>query len=175
MIGLIWAQSPTGVIGAGGAIPWRVPEDMAHFSALTTGSVEGAGPAPARSTVVMGRRTWDSLPERFRPLPDRRNVVLTRQRDWTATGAERAASLDDALSVPGDVWVIGGQQLYEAAIGLADRLEVTDVEVAVEGDTHAPVIGPEWREVEGDGYGVWRESRSGVRYRWRRLEKSAVG
>ncbi len=76
-LGLVWAQSTSGVIGRDGGIPWHVPEDMAHFKQLTAGC-----------TVVMGRRTWESLPARFRPLPGRRNVVLTRQSGYRAEGAE---------------------------------------------------------------------------------------
>ena len=79
-VGLIWAQTRGGVIGRDNAIPWRVPEDMALFQRITAGH-----------PVVMGRRTWDSLPARFRPLADRRNIVITRQPDWSADGAERTA------------------------------------------------------------------------------------
>ena len=98
--GLVWAQSTSGVIGRGGDIPWRVPEDLAHFKKVTMGH-----------TVVMGRRTWDSLPASVRPLPGRRNIVLSRQVDFAAEGAEVVGSLDEALSEPG-AWVIGGGQIY---------------------------------------------------------------
>jgi dihydrofolate reductase len=89
-VGLIWAQSASGVIGRAGDIPWRLPEDMSHFKDLTMGH-----------TVVMGRRTWESLPARVRPLPGRRNVVLTRQADYMAEGAVVMTSLDDALRPSG--------------------------------------------------------------------------
>ena len=82
---LIWAQSSSGVIGRGNSIPWHVPEDMARFKELTMGH-----------TVIMGRTTWESLPARFRPLPGRRNVVLTRHADYVADGAEVVSSLEDA-------------------------------------------------------------------------------
>ena len=108
MIGLIWAQAANGVIGRDNAIPWHIPEDMAHFREVTTGS-----------TVVMGRRTWESLPARFRPLPGRRNVVLTRDEAWTAEGAEVAHDLTAALA--GDCWVIGGADIYRAALPLRRR------------------------------------------------------
>jgi len=105
-VNLIWAQSANGVIGADGQLPWRIPEDLAHFRMLTDGG-----------TVVMGRATWESLPPRFRPLPGRRNVVLTRQQDWSAPGAVVAHTLDEALtSADGDVWVIGGASVYAAAL-----------------------------------------------------------
>ena len=89
-VGLVWAQSTSGVIGRGGDIPWRVPEDLARFKQVTMGH-----------TVVMGRRTWDSLPARVRPLPGRRNVVLSRQTDFTADGAEVLGSLEQALAISG--------------------------------------------------------------------------
>ena len=119
-----------GVIGNDGSIPWRIPEDMRHFRELTTGHA-----------VVMGRRTWDSLPDRFRPLPGRRNVVVTRNPDWSADGAERAGSLDEALalldSAP-QVYVIGGGQLYAEALPLADELLLTEIDADFDGDTWFP-------------------------------------
>ena len=87
-VGLIWAQAEGAVIGRDGGMPWHVPEDLAHFKALTLGS-----------PVVMGRGTWDSLDPRWRPLPGRRNIVITRRSDWSADGAERAGSVDEALAV----------------------------------------------------------------------------
>jgi dihydrofolate reductase len=97
VLGLVWAQAHAGVIGRNGGMPWHVPEDLAHFKAVTLGAA-----------VVMGRRTWESFPERFRPLPGRRNIVLTRDASWSADGAERATSLDDALALVGDAdaWLI---------------------------------------------------------------------
>jgi dihydrofolate reductase len=94
--------------------------------------------------VIMGRRTWDSLPERFRPLPGRRNLVVTRNPQWQAAGAERVGSLDDALERTTDatkVFVIGGGQLYAQALGRADELELTEIDAAIEGaDTHFPAF-----------------------------------
>lgn len=155
MLGLIWAQTPTGVIGRDNTIPWRIPEDTAHFKAVTTGH-----------PVVMGRRTWDSLPPRFRPLADRRNIVVTRDRDWSADGAEVAHSLDDALVLAGDgeTWVMGGGEIYAAALDRADRVEVTEVDLDVDGDAYAPVLGPGW--VAGHT-GDWQDSsRDGTRFRF---------
>jgi len=116
-VGLVWAQSTSGVIGRGGDIPWRVPEDLARFKQVTMGH-----------TVVMGRRTWESLPARVRPLPGRRNVVLSRQPDYVADGAEVLDSLGAALTEP-EAWVIGGEQIYLLGLPLATRCEVTEVEI----------------------------------------------
>jgi dihydrofolate reductase len=119
-----------GVIGRGNAIPWRIPEDLARFRSLTLGH-----------PVVMGRRTWDSLPERLRPLPGRRNVVVTRNPEWREDGAESAGSLADALRLlegAPRVFVIGGGELYAEALPLADELLLTEVEADVEGDTWFP-------------------------------------
>lgn len=119
-----------GVIGRSGTIPWRIPEDARRFRALTMGH-----------PVVMGRKTWESLPDRFRPLPGRRNVVVTRNPAWHADGAERAGSLDDALrlldGLP-QVFVIGGGELYAEALPLADELLLTEIDAEVEGDTFFP-------------------------------------
>jgi dihydrofolate reductase len=131
-VSLVAAVAHGGVIGRGQEIPWRIPEDLARFRALTIGH-----------PVVMGRRTWDSLPDRFRPLPGRRNLVVTRNSDWHAAGAERASSLDEALRVLGgaeQVFVIGGAELYAAALPRADELVLTEIELDVEGD----VLFPRW-------------------------------
>ncbi|MBD7918848.1 dihydrofolate reductase [Cellulomonas sp. Sa3CUA2] len=160
MIGLVWAQTPAGVIGDGGTIPWHVPEDMSHFREVTAGG-----------TVVMGRATWQSLPERFRPLPGRRNVVLSRDAAFDAPGATVVTDLDSALAAAPDVWVIGGGAVYAETIARADRLEVTVVDLAVPGDTRAPVIGPGWRRASGGDGTPWLVSRTGTRFRfesWRR-------
>jgi dihydrofolate reductase len=154
--GLIWAQTTNGVIGRDGGMPWHLPEDLAHFTQVTAGA-----------TVVMGRRTWDSLSPRFRPLPGRRNVVVSRQPGWQAQGAEAVASVEQALAVDDDnIWVIGGAQLYAATIALADRLEVTDIDLDVNGDTVAPVIGAEWAVTAAQPTNGWIESRTGLRYRF---------
>lgn len=166
-VGLVWAQAHGGVIGADGGMPWHVPEDLAHFREVTLG-------AP----VIMGRRTWESFPERFRPLPGRRNIVVTRNDEWSAPGAERAASLDDALALAADgapdtVWVIGGGALFREVIDRADVLEVTDLDLAVDGDTHAPATDG-WRVVASDPDAGWHTSRSGIRYRFRTLERDGA-
>ncbi|WP_298208715.1 dihydrofolate reductase [Acidovorax sp.] len=135
---LIYARAANGVIGKNNAMPWHLPEDMAHFKQLTQGH-----------PVVMGRKTWDSIPPRFRPLPGRTNIVITRQPGWQADGALRAGSLDEALAqcdASTTVWVIGGAQIYAEALPLADRLEVTEIDQNFDGDAHAPVLGAEWVE-----------------------------
>ncbi|WP_123026146.1 dihydrofolate reductase [Mycolicibacterium stellerae] len=152
-VGLIWAQSPAGVIGRAGGIPWRLPEDLARFKELTMGH-----------TVVMGRLTWESLPPKFRPLPGRRNVVVTRQADYMAEGATVVGSLDEALT-DDMTWVIGGGQIYAQALPLATRCEVTEVEVELpreDEDAVAPVLDEMWLGVGGD----WLVSTSGLRYRF---------
>lgn len=154
--GLIWAQAKDGVIGAGGGMPWHVPEDLAHFKEVTLG-------AP----VIMGRRTWDSLPERFRPLPDRENIVITRSQDWSAEGARRAASVEEAVRGQERVWVIGGAEIFRQVIGDADRLEITELDVQVDGDAFAPPI-DDWRLVDE---GEWQTSRTGIRYRFLGYER----
>lgn len=156
MIALIWAQAADRVIGRDGAIPWHLPEDLRNFRTLTTGSA-----------VLMGRRTWESLPEQFRPLPDRRNLVLTRDPAWQSAGAERVDAIETAreIAAPADLWVIGGGEVYAAALPVAERLVVTDVDATYDGDTRAPAIGPEWR-VEGVEPPVgWSQSTAGLRYR----------
>ena len=159
MIGLIWAQARNGVIGRDGQLPWHLPEDLAHFRELTTGS-----------TVVMGRRTWESLPPKFRPLPARRNVVLSRQPSYDAPGAELAADLADALANADGCWVIGGAAVYAAAMTYADRLAVTDIDIDVDGDVRAPAIGPEWIEPVPS---AWQTSSTGLRFRWRDLRRAS--
>ena len=152
MTSLIWAQSLSGIIGRAGGIPWRLPEDMAHFKELTLGH-----------PVVMGRLTWDSLPARFRPLPGRRNLVLTRDPQFCADGAEVITSLDDAPLT--DAWVIGGAQVYALALPAANRCEVTEVDIDLpgeDGDALAPVLDDTWVGSTGD----WSRSSTGLRYRF---------
>jgi dihydrofolate reductase len=156
---LIWAQAANGVVGYDNQLPWRIPEDLARFRQLTMGG-----------TVVMGRRTWESLPPRFRPLPGRRNVVVTRDPSYDAPGADVVGSLDAALAMADEVWVGGGAEIYAAAMPLADRLFITDVDGDYPGDTFAPTVGPDWSEAD---VGDWQTSSSGVRYRWRELTRQA--
>jgi dihydrofolate reductase len=118
---LVVAAAENGVIGKDGAIPWRISEDMKRFKALTMGH-----------TVVMGRKTWDSLPRK--PLPGRTNIVLTRQKSWRADGAVAAQSLDEVIrTAASDIMVIGGGEIYAAALPMAMRIELTEVHQAFDG------------------------------------------
>jgi dihydrofolate reductase len=135
---LIFARAANGVIGKHNAIPWHLPEDMAHFKRTTLGC-----------PVMMGRKTWDSLPAKFRPLPGRLNVVVTRQPDWQAQGALPARSLAEAIALcatSSDAWVIGGAEIYAQALPLACTAVVTEIATNFEGDAFAPQFGPEWIE-----------------------------
>jgi dihydrofolate reductase len=141
---LIFARAANGVIGKDHTLPWHLPEDLAHFKRTTLGC-----------PVIMGRKTWDSLPPRFRPLPGRVNVVVTRDASWQADGALRAGSLAEALSrcegAP-DAWVIGGAQIYEQALPLASTAVVTEIAQDFEGDAFAPAFGPEWNETAREAH-----------------------
>src|SRR4051812_12754700 len=141
---MIFAQAANGVIGRDNTIPWRLPEDTARLKRLTTGW-----------PVIMGRKTWDSLPVKFRPLPGRANIVITRQPDWKDIGATTAASLTDALALcasSAEAWILGGAQIYAQAMPLAERIEVTEIADTIEGDAYAPPLGPEWRETEREDH-----------------------
>lgn len=154
MVTLIWAEAADRVIGNAGTIPWRLPEEQQIFKRLTMGG-----------TVVMGRTTWESLPASVRPLPGRRNIVVTRRPSYDAPGAEVATSVEDALRrADGDVWVAGGAAIYEQALAHADRVVRTRIHLTVEGDTRAPVLGPEWTLVERDPPTGLHRSADGVEY-----------
>ncbi len=131
MIAVVVAHSRNRVIGRDGDLPWRLPTDLRRFKELTAGG-----------TVVMGRRTWDSLPPRFRPLPGRRNVVVSRNG---CDAPEVCRSVDEALQ--GDCFVIGGGELYAQALPHADRVHATEIEIDVEGDAFFPAL-DSFREVE---------------------------
>ncbi len=159
VIGMIWAQTENGVIGKDGGIPWHVPEDLAHFRATTTGH-----------PVIMGRRTWESFPERFRPLPDRTNIVISTSVT-DLPGAVVVPSLDAALAAAADapgaaeVWIIGGGRVYADGMAHAHAALVTVVENAAEGDTLAPALGPDWSLTALTPETGWLESSRGPRYR----------
>ena len=141
---IILAKSRNGVIGQNNAIPWHLPEDMARFKQLTMGC-----------PVIMGRKTWDSLPVRFRPLPGRTNIVLTRQPEWSETGAKPSTSLREALLFCEQfdhAWVIGGADLYAQALPLAHTAEVTDIDADFEGDAFAPQFGTQWAEIARESH-----------------------
>jgi dihydrofolate reductase len=165
-VGMIWAQASGGVIGQRNGIPWRVPEDSAHFKAVTTGH-----------PVIMGRRTWDSLPDAWRPLPGRTNIVLTGDASWQADGAVAARDLDTAIGTAlaagsGEVWIIGGAEVYAKTVGIATVAVVTELDLEVEGDAFAPVLGAQWRRESSDPVEGWHSSRTGIRYRIVRYRRS---
>jgi dihydrofolate reductase len=158
---LIFARAANGVIGRDNAMPWHLPEDLAHFKRLTQGH-----------PVIMGRKTWDSLPPRFRPLPGRANIVITRQQDWNENGALRASSLEISLSFcehSPEVWIIGGAQIYAQALPLAQRVEVTEIGQDFEGDAYAPALGNEWVETARESH----VSTSGLPFDFVRYERRA--
>ena len=137
---LIFARARNGVIGHNNTLPWHLPEDLAHFKQTTLGQ-----------PVIMGRKTWASLPPKFRPLPGRTNIVVTRQADWQAEGAVVAHSIEEALQhCPSDaqVWVIGGAEVYAQAMPLATRAVVTEIDADFEGDAFAPTFDADWHETE---------------------------
>lgn len=164
-VNLIWAQTINGIIGDAGTMPWHVPEDLAHFREMTRGF-----------PVIMGRSTWESLPARFRPLPGRLNVVLTRDRDrekqLRTAGARVAFSARHALDIaverePEQVWILGGAQIYDLFIGLADRCEITQLNLPeVGGDTVAPILGKQWTLHHASPSQGWHTSSTSVEYRF---------
>lgn len=170
-VALIWAQSDGGIIGHNGSMPWHLPEDLAHFKELTLDSA-----------VIMGRKTWDSLPSRFRPLPGRRNIVVTRDESWGADGAEIVHSVDAAIDAatssadfssaesPVTVWVIGGAQIFAAVAERADRIEITEIREHFDGDTLAPARDENWVLVASDPVDGWHTSSSNLQYRFLRYE-----
>lgn len=166
-IHLIYARAANGVIGRDNTMPWHLPEDLAHFKQLTQGH-----------PVVMGRKTWDSLPPRFRPLPGRTNIVVTRNADWNAgegaQGVLRADSLEAALALAQQhgeqVWVMGGAQIYAQALPLADSVEVTIIAQAFEGDAYAPTLGTEWHEDQRSDH----VSAQGLPYSFVRYTRTAT-
>lgn len=171
-VGLVWAQTPDGVIGKDGDMPWNLPEDLKHFTRLTMGH-----------PVIMGRKTWLSFPDKYRPLPGRTNIVVTRQKNWAGTpeaeGAVVVPSLDDALLESqfvdggGTVWILGGGEIFRQSTGLANVAVVTTIDVKADGDTFAPKLDTSWEasaSVPPDG---WLTGANGTRYRftkWSRTE-----
>ena len=149
-LNLIVAYAQNRVIGRDNTLPWKLPSDLAHFKRTTLGH-----------PVIMGRKTWESL---GRPLPGRRNIVLTRDPDYRADGADVVTSIEAALAEP-QTWVIGGSEIYHLALPAATRCEVTEVEIDLrleDDDALAPVLDESWVGTSGD----WHDSTSGLRYRF---------
>ena len=138
MISLVYAVSQNGVIGMDGGLPWHLPSDLKHFKAVTLGK-----------PVIMGRKTWDSLPKK--PLPGRLNIVVTRHKDWQAEGALVAHDAEAAVRLAGDapeICVIGGAEIFKSFLPTADRIYLTRVLAEVPGDTFMPEINEKhWRAV----------------------------
>ena len=158
---LIYARARNGTIGKAGQMPWHLPEDLAHFKRVTLGQ-----------PVIMGRKTWDSLPERFRPLPGRLNIVVTRQLSWQAQGALRANAIDDAMRLCGDApdaWIMGGADIYRQAEPLASSALVTEIDADFEGDAFAPTLGSGWLEMHRESH----TSNSGLGFSFVRYQHTS--
>ena len=140
MISLIAAVAKNRVIGKDNQLLWHLPEDMRYFRETTRGKA-----------VIMGRKTWESLPDSFRPLPGRHNIVVSRNPSYQATGATLVTSLDEAKSKAGEaneVFIIGGAELYQQAMQIADRLYLTEIANNFEGDAFFPEVLPQvWEEI----------------------------
>ncbi len=138
-LSLVAGIASNNCIGVGGHLPWHIPEDLKHFREVTTGK-----------TVLMGRKTWESLPEKFRPLPNRLNIVITRQTDYVVPEkVEVFATIEAAIAAhPNEeIMVIGGAEIYRQTIDLADTLYMTLVDQAIDGDAYFPTIDPNvWHE-----------------------------
>lgn len=143
-IALVVAVGENGVIGADGGLPWRLPSDLKRFKAITMGK-----------PIIMGRKTWQSI---GKALPGRANIVVTRDGEFRAEGADVTSSLEDAITLAGvrarcsggagEICIIGGGKIYADAMALADRLYVTHVKAAPQGDTFFPAIDPDvWQVV----------------------------
>lgn len=148
---IIAAVAANRAIGKGNALVCKIPEDLVRFRQLTEGGA-----------VVMGRKTWESLPSQVRPLPNRRNIVISRQSDFVANGATVVCSLNAALESLNEyqqIFIIGGEQIYKAAMPLANRLEITEVDVTPEADTWFPEIDiSKWKEESREYGGVYNNS-----------------
>lgn len=164
---IIAAVAENGVIGRDGGLPWRLPEDLRRFKRVTTGRA-----------VIMGRKTFETLPG---PLPGRRNLVVTRQAGYRAEGVEVCGSLDEALACArcdsgraGPVYVLGGGEIYRQALPLADRLDLTRVEAAVEGDTFFPDVDrSRWELIESEDRRCVAGHSHDFRFEtWRRSERA---
>lgn len=166
LLGMIWAQAHDRVIGRDGDIPWYLPEDLAHFRRETDGDA-----------VIMGRTSWDALPPAYRPLPGRRNIVLSRRAGFQAPGAEVVSSLEEALDRVSDepAWICGGASVYAEALPVADLLVVTDIDATVDGDAFAPPIGSEWKVTRREPSDGWAHGRGGLPYRISWYERVAAG
>ncbi|MEJ0026833.1 MAG: dihydrofolate reductase [Rhizomicrobium sp.] len=159
----VLARADNGVIGDSGRIPWRIPEDMKRFKALTIGK-----------PMIVGRKTWESFPKR--PLPGRTNIVITRDGAYRADGAVVVHGLDEALARaraenPSEIVIGGGTEIYRAALPLATRIELTEVHMQVPGDAHLPSFGEGWRETAREEHAT----AEGLRYSYVTLLRPSAG
>ena len=171
-LGMIWAEAANRVIGKNGAMPWNLPEDLAHFKRTTLGH-----------PVIMGRKTWESFPQKFRPLPGRTNIVITRDTAshaaLSAAGAIPVASPDAALTAArasegaDEIWVIGGGEIYAAFAKQANLVVMTVINATEEGDTHAPELTPDWNRSMSEPDTGWLTSANGTKYRIEAWERTA--
>ncbi len=167
---MIWAQTPDRVIGADGDLPWHLPEDLNHFKELTHGH-----------PVIMGRRTWGSFPEKYRPLPGRTNIVVSRRQSaadqMRQAGAVVVPGFQEALEAAHEadgldlIWVIGGATLFEQALDVATLAEVTVIDTDADGDTFAPELDARWTRTAVDPAAGTHRSRTGPAYRYERWER----
>jgi dihydrofolate reductase len=161
-ISFVVAMDRNGLIGAGNRLPWRLPEDMRRFRQITMGK-----------QVLMGRRTYETIPARFRPLPGRTNIVLTQQLDYDAPGCTIVHSLSQALSAASEreeLMVIGGALLYEQLLPQADRIYLTLIDGEFEGDVFFPALDDaEWQEIEREEHG--RDGRHSTPFTFLLLER----
>lgn len=142
MVSLLVAYARNGVIGKNNDLPWYLPADLRRFKELTTGQ-----------TVVMGRKTFDAILARNgKPLPNRTNVVITRSRDYRFDGVRVVHSIEDALEAPGDIFVIGGAEIFKLALPLANRIYATEIDADIEGDVYFPQIGFQWHETSRESH-----------------------
>jgi dihydrofolate reductase len=161
IVSLVIARATNGVIGQRGQIPWRIPADLKHFKAVTMGK-----------PCIMGRKTWDSLPRK--PLPGRTNIVLTRDENFCEERAVVVHALEEALAraeaeSPAEVAVIGGADVYLAALPRAVRIHLTEVHGEFEGDVHLPEFNPlKWKEVAREDHAA---NETGVAFSFVILER----
>lgn len=137
---LIYARARNGTIGRDNALPWHIPADLKHFKALTLGK-----------PMIMGRKTFESFPS---PLPGRRHIVLTRDATWAREGAEVAHDVESALAMAGEgeIAIVGGAEIYALFMNHATRVELTEVDLEVEGDAHMPPLPSTWCEVARESH-----------------------
>jgi dihydrofolate reductase len=160
VVSLVLARADNGVIGDNGTIPWRIPEDMRRFKALTMGH-----------PIVMGRKTWDSFPKK--PLPGRTNIIITRDRGWSAEGAVVTHSLAEALErarseQPEEINIVGGAAVYLEALPLATHIHLTEVHASPPGDVVIPQFDKtQWSETAREDH----QTPDGLRYSYVTLEK----